>query len=238
MTGSLVTQSNQLNAIFNSSMNGLGSPPFNIISSAQTSLGLISTVTNIQATPYTSTIALNATGYIFSLGGSNLGSTPNFYEDTSAAVAKLPITTMSNIYANVFRAIGYGSNYMFGDGTYLTIPSDARLKENIETIPSAFALEALTSLRGVSYKKIGEERSYIGCIAQEVEEYFPEVVTTHPSVDPPNLKAMQYDMLAAPMVEALKELTKRVRSFPPRSFPLRSFPLRSSRSSPSLAANP
>ena len=63
----------------------------------------------------------------------------------------------------------------------------------------------------MSYNKIGEERSYIGCIAQEVEEYFPEVVTTYPSVDPPNLKAMQYDMLAAPMVEAVKELTRRIR---------------------------
>uniref|UniRef100_A0A6C0L5D4 Peptidase S74 domain-containing protein n=1 Tax=viral metagenome TaxID=1070528 RepID=A0A6C0L5D4_9ZZZZ len=209
MTGSITTQSNQLNLIFNSSMNGLGSPPFTIISSAQTSAGLISTVSNIQG--YTSVVALNENAYVFSQGGSNLGSTSNFYEDSNISVANLPITTTANIYASTFRTIGYGNNYLFGDSTYLNITSDARLKENIETIPSAFALEALTSLRGVSYKKIGEERSYIGCIAQEVEKYFPEVVTTHPSIDPPKLKAMHYDMLTAPMVQAVKELTKRVR---------------------------
>jgi len=230
MTDSLTTQSNQMDIIFVSSMKGVGSAPFNIISSVQTSAGLISTVSNIQG--YTSVVAFNENAYVFSLGGSSLANTSNFYEDSaiSASVANLPITTTANIYATTFKTIGYGNNYLFGDGTYLNITSDARLKENIETIPSAFALESLTSLRGVSYKKIGEERSYIGCIAQEVEEYFPEVVTTYPSVDPPNLKAMQYDMLAAPMVEAVKELTRRLRSF--RSLPLRSFPLRSSTSPP------
>jgi len=211
MAGSLLTQSNQLSGILNSSMKGLGSPPFNIISSVQTSQGLISTVSNITASSYTPVVALNENAYIFSLGGNTLGSTSNFYENTNISVAKLPIRTSKNIYANVFKTIGYGNNYIFGDGSYLTIPSDARLKENIETIPSAFALEALTSLRGVSYNKIGETRRYIGCIAQEVEGYFPEVVTTHPSIHPPNLKAMQYDMLAAPMVQAVKELSKRVR---------------------------
>ena len=212
MTTSLTTQSNQMDTIFLSSMKGVGSQPFNIISSVQNSPGLLSTVSNIQG--YTSVPSLNENAYIFSLGGNNLGSTSNFFEDTriDASIANLPITTTGKIYTSTFKTIGYGSNYMFGDGTYLSIPSDVRLKENIDTIPSAFALESLTSLRGVSYKKIGEERSYIGCIAQEVEEYFPEVVTTYPSVDPPNLKAMQYDMLTAPMVEAVKELTRRVRS--------------------------
>jgi hypothetical protein len=209
LTGSLTKQGDQLGPIFNSSVKGLGSPPFNIISSVQNSPGLISTVSNIQG--YTPKVALDENAYIFSLGGNSLGSTSNFYEDSNTSVANLPIRTVSTITANIFKTIGYGNNYLYGDGSYLSITSDVRLKEHIETIPSAFALHALTSLRGVSYNKIGNERSYIGCIAQEVEEYFPEVVTTHPSEDPPNLKAIHYDMLTAPMVQAVKELTKRVR---------------------------
>ena len=47
----------------------------------------------------------------------------------------------------------------------ITAFSDARLKENVETLPNA--LESVKAMRGVTYNKIGEEKQSIGVIAQE-----------------------------------------------------------------------
>lgn len=50
-------------------------------------------------------------------------------------------------------------------------------------------------------KNRGAERN-MGLIAQDVEKVFPELVVTNPD----GYKALQYDRLAGPIVESIKEL--------------------------------
>ena len=136
-----------------------------------------------------------------------LSNSSNFYDNNeSTSILSIPMVVSLSTIAISVRTFGYGSNYLYGDGTYLTITSDSNAKHDIQPISSASALDQITSLRGVYYKKIGENQTYIGCIAQEVEPIFPEVITTHPSTEPKDLKSMKYETLLAPLVESVKEL--------------------------------
>ena len=84
-------------------------------------------------------------------------------------------------------------------------PSDARWKTSIRTIEGP--LEKVAQLRGVTYewadpsKGIGEQ---IGVIAQEVEQVFPQAVST----DNEGYKSVAYARLVGPLIEAVKELKK------------------------------
>jgi len=82
--------------------------------------------------------------------------------------------------------------------------SDARVKENVETIPNA--LEKVTSMRGVTYNKIGEKRSSMGVIAQEIQKIAPEVV--HGSED--GILSVAYGNITAVLIEAIKEQQKQI----------------------------
>ena len=190
-------------ASLQSSMNGLLTLESNFVVSLLTakiltpSDSLASTVVGIQSNGYVKSLTLAENGYIYSGNGTNLSNSSNFYEDSnsSATVSRFPIVSQCNIYSPVFRTIGYGSNYILGDGSYLTVSSDRRLKDGIEPIQSA--LDKITRMRGVYFTKLG-------CIAQEVEEEFPEVITVHE--DPLNLRSVKYDLLTAPLLESVKEL--------------------------------
>jgi hypothetical protein len=118
----------------------------------------------------------------------------------------MPIRVIASTIATTIRTIGYGSNFLYGDGSGLSIGSDRKLKQDIQPLSSALSLEQVLSLQGVSYTKRGDSHRYIGCIAQDVEEVFPEVITTHPSLEPKDLKSMKYEFLLAPLVESVKEL--------------------------------
>ena len=88
-------------------------------------------------------------------------------------------------------------------GNILT--SDLRWKENVE--PVGNALELVAQLRGVSYDWVDPSRGagrQIGVIAQEVEQVLPEVVHT----DSQGYKSVEYAKLAAPLIEAVKELKR------------------------------
>jgi hypothetical protein len=82
--------------------------------------------------------------------------------------------------------------------------SDARKKENIETITNS--LEKVLSLRGVSYtlKDTGQES--IGVIAQEIEKIIPEVVQTNENGE----KTVSYGNIIGLLIEAIKELKKEI----------------------------
>ena len=82
--------------------------------------------------------------------------------------------------------------------------SDARVKENVETIPNA--LEKVTALRGVNFNKIGEEKRSTGVIAQEVAEVMPEVV--HESED--GMLGVAYGNITGLLIEAIKEQQKQI----------------------------
>lgn len=77
--------------------------------------------------------------------------------------------------------------------------SDARVKENVETITDAS--EKIRFLRGVTFNKINESKRSMGVIAQEVEQIIPEVVHT----DEDGMKAVAYGNMVGLLIEAVKE---------------------------------
>ena len=79
--------------------------------------------------------------------------------------------------------------------------SDARVKDNVETITNALA--KVTSLRGVSYiRNDSEDKSRkVGVIAQEVKEILPEVVQQ----DSEGKYSVAYGNMVSIFIEAIKE---------------------------------
>jgi hypothetical protein len=100
---------------------------------------------------------------------------------------------------------GYTYNPSTGELTavIVTASSDARLKEEINTIDNA--LEKVLSLRGVEFVRTENQMKEIGVIAQEVESIIPEVVRTN--VDT-GLKNVAYGNLVGLLIEAIKDQQK------------------------------
>jgi hypothetical protein len=77
------------------------------------------------------------------------------------------------------------------------------LKENIK--PLTDCLSKINKLNGCSFTRndlSDKDKKYIGLIAQEVEEVFPELVT---EVD--NIKSVNYQAFTAVLLECVKELS-------------------------------
>ena len=102
--------------------------------------------------------------------------------------------------------LGHGS-YRFKDlhlsGTAnaanFNTTSDATLKTNVETLTGS--LDAVKSLRGVSFDWLENGGSEIGVIAQEVEAVLPDVVSTNDE----GIKSVKYGNMVAVLIEAIKE---------------------------------
>jgi len=91
---------------------------------------------------------------------------------------------------------------------YSTVPSDIRLKENIENLENP--LDKILQLRGVNYILKHNGLFQAGLVAQEVEDIIPEVVssTTLPLITGNNeetYKVVSYDTLVPYLIEATKE---------------------------------
>ena len=94
--------------------------------------------------------------------------------------------------------------------------SDERLKENIKPLENA--LEKINQIRGVEFdwKELNEEERReihgnqghdVGVIAQEVEAILPEVVTERKN----GYKAVKYEKIVPLLIEAVKELSNRIK---------------------------
>jgi hypothetical protein len=90
------------------------------------------------------------------------------------------------------------------------VSSDKRYKDNIVNISSP--LDKLSKINGVSFnwneishKETGKKD--IGVIAQEIEEVLPEIVETRDN----GYKAVDYPKLTALLIEAVKELSDKVK---------------------------
>src|SRR5690554_5002148 len=127
-------------------------------------------------------------------------------------------TDVTNGWAGYFTSdIGVeGDAYALGDWFNI---SDARLKSNIQPIPSA--LEKIMQLSGNSYTlttpgrgidgKISmQEKVQYGVIAQEVQAVFPEMISENAVFrnlgDQTVYKTVNYNELIPVLIEALKEL--------------------------------
>ena len=93
----------------------------------------------------------------------------------------------------------------------VTQNSDINLKKDIVKIDGA--LNKLSQIKGVTYKwkkpenHGDDETEQLGVIAQDVEKVFPQAVST----DPNGIKSVSYGDMVAPLIEAIKELTARVK---------------------------
>jgi len=95
----------------------------------------------------------------------------------------------------------------------VTAYSDARLKENVETINDALGI--CGKLRGVSYKWKDMDKTDIGVIAQEVETVLPDIVLTNTYKDPADgteteIKSVDYGKITSVLINAINELKAEV----------------------------
>jgi hypothetical protein len=83
--------------------------------------------------------------------------------------------------------------------------SDRRLKENIKPITGA--LDNVIKLQGVSYALINDPKkeTMFGCIAQDVQEVFPELVCKNEH-DPEGIMQLNYVKMIPLLLESIKEI--------------------------------
>ena len=90
----------------------------------------------------------------------------------------------------------------------VTAYSDARLKEGVVTIQDALSL--VERMRGVRYIRKGTGEHQVGVIAQEVQAVLPEVVRDG------DFLSVAYGNLTGVLIEAVKELSQRVKELEAR----------------------
>ena len=109
----------------------------------------------------------------------------------------------------VTGGIGLQGDLFAGGDVVAYASSDERLKDNVAEISNA--LDRVEKLRGVSFDWNDKQSVYsghdIGVIAQDVEEVLPELVENRDN----GYKAVKYDKLTAVLIEAVKELSARVK---------------------------
>ena len=137
--------------------------------------------------------------YAFDTNGTGYSSNYLTTSDPSASI----IDYYSNVgytYNRVFKidTLGNVSNY---SSIYGTI-SDSRLKENI--VSCSPKLEDLLKVRVVNYTlKNSDSTKYIGVLAQELEDLFPELIIEDGTEN--RLKAVKYSSLSIMLIKAFQE---------------------------------
>ena len=143
--------------------------------------------------------------YIESSGGANLAGIG--FSRTAVAVEPRKNSGWSNAEVDIGS-----TTYKFKDGHFsgtvnaanFNTTSDATLKTNVETLSGS--LDAVKSLRGVSFDWLDNGGSEIGVIAQEVEAVLPDVVSTNDE----GIKSVKYGNMVAVLIEAIKEQQLRI----------------------------
>ena len=96
---------------------------------------------------------------------------------------------------------------------YSTTISDATLKYNIN--PVEFALDKIKQLNGVTFNYFKGNKASAGLLAQDVEKVMPSAVSEKKlplhTGDDKTYKTLHYDSMTAILVEAIKELTAKVK---------------------------
>ena len=126
-------------------------------------------------------------------------SVTNSTASTSKTTGALKVTGGLGVQGDVFA----------GGDVVAYASSDERLKDNVAEISNA--LDRVEKLRGVSFDWNDKQSVYsghdIGVIAQDVEEVLPELVENRDN----GYKAVKYDKLTAVLIQAVKELSARVK---------------------------
>lgn len=133
-------------------------------------------------------VAGSNTQVIYNSGGQLVGSSAFYFDGTNVVVPNL-----------------YSSGAVFAVGN-VTAYSDVRTKKNI--IPIEDALDIIGKLKGVYYERIIDGKSGVGLIAQDVEAAVPQAVERAPD----GMLGVAYGNLVGVLVEAVKELSDRVKA--------------------------
>ena len=86
------------------------------------------------------------------------------------------------------------------------IPSDKNLKRNIVSIDGELAVEALRNVQPKTFQYNDNERQLLGFIAQDMEQYYPELITTNDD----GHKQLSYSMITSVLWKQNQELLKRI----------------------------
>lgn len=106
-----------------------------------------------------------------------------------------------------------GYNWTIGSSAYpfkyhgsLISTSDERLKENVKKLDLIKAKDFVDNCNAYSFNFKGDSKSQIGVIAQEIQKYYPEVITK----DENGILGVEYTHLIAPLLAVVKDLRKEV----------------------------
>lgn len=89
--------------------------------------------------------------------------------------------------------------------TSIVETSALKYKENISPIQNS--LESIKKIKGVKFNLIGNQKTQIGFIADDIESILPEVVTKNKDGE---IEGLEYSRLTALLVEAVKELSDKI----------------------------
>lgn len=147
-------------------------------------------------------VLTNASGTANNLTA-NIANYINVSDDTSTNATRYPIFANGSsgaIIENVSSTkLTFNPSTGLLTSTDYNSSSDKRLKKNIKTVSNA--LEAVSSLRGVSFDWKEGGGKAIGLIAQEVKEILPDIVTS----DENGYMGIKYTNIIGLLVEAIKE---------------------------------
>jgi hypothetical protein len=191
------TNNNQLS-------NGAGYVTSSGVTSVATGSGLVGgTITSSGTLSVSSSCTPSANQYF----GNNSGEYS--YYDNNNALIRFYINS-----GEYFRMVSNGDFHADGDViAYSTTISDERLKTDITKIDSA--LEKVGQLNGYTFTYKADGKQSAGVIAQEVEKILPSAVSEKELPlkidDGVAYKTVQYDQLVGLLIEAVNELTDRVK---------------------------
>jgi hypothetical protein len=151
------------------------------------------------------------------INGVSFDGTANVTVTTAGTGISVSGTTVTNTLSTSGGSIGGGiavSGAITATGEVTAFFSDQRLKTNI--VPIAEALDKVESISGYTFDPneaalaLGiENRHQMGVIAQEIEAVAPELVCDSAFA---GYKTVRYDKLTALLIEAVKELSAKVKT--------------------------
>ena len=160
------------------------------------------------------------TGSIFNTGSFNVSGSSMLSGSLSITGSTNVIGAVSSSDTGRFKSLGINTAPSGVAGAILATndvvafaSSDERLKENLEPIGSA--VDKVAQMTGYTYNWIPMEGVHVygdmkdvGVVAQEVEKVLPELVSDREN----GYKAVKYDKLTAVLIQAVKELSDRVKT--------------------------
>ena len=149
-------------------------------------------------------------GYVASINGSVLIRNDCNINQNLSVMGITRINTLNVMNgANISSTLNVSNIILSNDliiGGNITSTSDKRLKENI--IPLNDCLSKITQIRGYSFTRNDLEdknKKYLGLLAQEVEEVFPDLV-----IETNGFKSVNYQSFVAVLLECIKELNHKL----------------------------